>query len=167
MLFRSRVLSIKKFRTALFNATAPIHRLFLDKYGIHFVTKDLILAYNFAMLVPTLGASILAHAADVAAKVAGAVVGAYITEKVCEKAIPKALDLMRDSLKTEDTSTPAMPKIDTSNEEFPLPGMPPPNAGELNVAPISPIIADTGEEAIHKNSDPTFMVDFTVRLKIF
>jgi hypothetical protein len=147
-----RVLSNKTFRTALFNFKVPIYRISLAKYGVYFVSKDLILVHNFDVILPTMGAIILAEAATVAVQVATAVVAAYVTEKVCEKVVPAVRDLMRSSPKAGDAGTPAAPNIDTDNKENGTPETPPPGGGGLDPSKIPPIIG--AEETVRKNGEP-------------
>jgi hypothetical protein len=146
------VLSNKTFRTALFNFKVPIYRISLDKYGIYFVSEDLILVHNFDVILPTMGAILLAEAATVAVQVATAVVAAYVTEKVCDKVVPAVRDLMRSSPKAGDAGTPATPNIDTSNKENSTTETPPPGGGGLDPSKIPPIIGT--EETVRKNGEP-------------
>ena len=150
------VLSIKQVDTAICNIRTGIHRISLDKYGVYFVSKDLILVHNFAILLPSLGAIFLAHAADFAVAAGLALVTGYITEKVSEKVIPLVQNALCSSPNVEAVSKLAAPKIDSDQKKNIPPSTPPPGngGGPENIAKIGPILA-AGEE-VRKNSDPAF-----------
>ena len=150
------VLSIKQVDTAICNIRTGIHRISLDKYGVYFVSKDLILVHNFAILLPSLGAIFLAHAADFAVAAGLALVTGYITEKVSEKVIPLVQNSLCSSPNVEAVSKLAAPKIDSDQKKNIPPSTPPPGngGGPENIAKIGPILA-AGEE-VRKNSDPAF-----------
>lgn len=150
------VLSIKQVDTAICNIRTGIHRISLDKYGVYFVSKDMILVHNFAILLPSLGAIVLAHVADFAVAAGLALVTGYITEKVSEKVIPLVQNALCSSPNVEAVSKLAAPKIDSDQKKNIPPSTPPPGngGGPENIAKIGPILA-AGEE-VRKNSDPAF-----------